>query len=271
MNKITIKKVDGKGEGLFTTERILTGTALYTTCAPTVVAISSSLLSQYCSYCYSEPAPKGYGVNRSGVGELKPCGGCRGPWYCSKACQSASWASQGHKKECKIFARLPGTLPEQVRAVFNFLIRHDNDLLPKGQWERILGAESQYDNIKRAGGDGWKNLGLMAMAAHQYSKTKVSLEDVLLLMCIMKTNGLTLTTTSGDTIGVYLDLVIIKMNHSCAFNAVVYRPAACSEAGWRTNDKNLPMLKLLPLRELAADEELTITYIVSPSKTSVHH
>ena len=143
-----------------------------------------------------------------------------------------------------------------------FLLQRDNEILEDGVWENVMSAMSHIDELKLAGGDTWVGLMLMAKATHEYSQTRVDLDTVLKLICILKVNGLQLSTTYGDTIGVFLDLTLIKINHNCDGNVMVHRPTYTNATGWpHRQSQDKAMLKLLPLRDIAEGEELTMSYV----------
>jgi len=265
MHKIKIGHSTLKAQGLFASQAISTEDTLYTADGLTIAAINTAELSNFCYCCYAGSRPstsQWYSIGQHRDAELKVCTGCHVAHFCSVRCQKQAWKKY-HKYECKVFKKLmPRVLPEQVRAVMTILLQRDNGLLDDGVWENVVSAISHVDNLKAAGGDAWISLMLMAKATHEYSQTNVDLDTVLKLICILKVNGLQLSTTYGDTIGVFLDLALIKINHNCDGNVMVHRPTYTNATGWphrQLQDKT--MLKLLPLRNIAEGEELTMSYV----------
>lgn len=265
MDHIKIIDAGSKGQGLFARRAITCRDTLYAANKPVIAAINTSQLHEFCYNCYAGSRPgteQWYSIGQYRDADLKVCTGCRTAYFCGKKCQTQAWKG-GHKHECKMFASLrPKILPEQVRAVVTFLLQHDYDLLSDGTWERILNLMSHIESLQQEGGDQWLNLMLMAKAAHEYSKTKTNLETVLKLFCILKVNGMTLTTTYGDPIGVFLEPVLVMLNHSCEGNVVVHRPTYTNGTGWlHRRNPGEAIIKLLPLRDIAEGEELTSSYV----------
>lgn len=264
MEHIRVGPVTSKGEGLLARHKILLKDTIYLTNDPAMSAISSENLTEFCYHCHagSKPESSWYSIGQYRDAHLQKCSACRVARFCGKKCQTAAW-KQYHKFECKKMASLsPRILHESVRAVQRFCLQRDNGLVNDELWQKVLSLTSHLDDVRQAGGDDWMNLMLYAKAAHEYSGTKVDLQIVLKLMCILKSNGLILQTTYGDPIGVFLDLVLIKINHSCDGNVFVHRPIYTNTTGWlQRGSSNEAMVKLLPLREIAEGEELTMPYI----------
>ncbi|CBQ68348.1 conserved hypothetical protein [Sporisorium reilianum SRZ2] len=61
---------------------------------PEVAVLSTALLDQRCSACYSPPI-----ISDSGAGKLQRCSACKLIRYCSAACQKRDWPA--HRDECK--------------------------------------------------------------------------------------------------------------------------------------------------------------------------
>lgn len=265
-NIIDIGNAESKGEGVFAKRVLSTRDIIHTIHNPALAAISTPELTEICYNCYagSEPAAENdYSIGQHRDARLQICTGCRVARFCGKSCQTKAWRSF-HKHECKMFVRLEskGTLPESARAVLRFVLQHDNDLLSDGIWTEVLSLESHLDELKN-NGDDWAALNLMTKACKEYSRTGVDFSTVLKLLCILKVNGMTLTTTYGDEIGVFLDPILSKMNHSCdGGNAFIHRPVYTNFTGWPSKTSSpRPMMKLLPLRKISKNEELSITYI----------
>ena len=265
MQDIKVGDAASKGRGLFAGKDVTPQHTLYTANELVIAAINTAELPNFCYRCYAGSRPsteQWYNIGQYRDAELKVCTGCQVARFCGERCQKQAW-KRYHKHECKIFAKLrPKVLPEQVRAVLAFLLQHDNALLADGHWSEVMNALSHADDLRAAGGDTWMSLMLIAKAAHEYSQTKVDLATVLKLVCILKVNGLQLSTTYGDPIGIFLDPTLVKINHSCNGNVMVHRPTYTNGTGWPnrlSNDK--AMLKLFPLRDIEQGEELTISYI----------
>lgn len=265
MQSIQVGDTSSKGRGLFASKAVTAGGTLYTAGELAIAAINTAELPHFCYRCCAGSQPsteQWYNIGQYRDAELKVCTGCQVARFCGERCQKQAWKKY-HKHECKIFAKLrPKVLPEQVRAVMTFLLQRENALLADGLWSKVMSATSHVNDLKAAGGNTWMSLMLMAKAAHEYSQTKVDIATVLELICILKVNGLQLSTTYGDPIGVFLDPTLIMINHNCNGNVMVHRPGYTNVIGWPhrvSQDKAL--LKLLPLRDIASGEELTISYV----------
>ncbi|ETS64179.1 hypothetical protein PaG_01416 [Moesziomyces aphidis] len=66
---------------------------------PEVAVLSTALLEQRCSACYSSPSPADASNATAGANKLQRCSGCKVLRYCSAACQRRDWPS--HRDECK--------------------------------------------------------------------------------------------------------------------------------------------------------------------------
>lgn len=266
MDDIQVRDAGQKGQGLFARRDLSTRDTIHAIREPSLIAISTAELASFCYNCYAGSKPvteNSYSIGQYRDAHLQICTGCQVARFCGKPCQTQAW-KKFHKYECKIFARLrsKGMLPESARALIRFILQHDNALLPDGAWADIMSLESHNEGLKKTDND-WMMLMLTAKACKEYSRTSVDLDIVLRLLCILKVNGMALTTTYGDEIGVFLDPVLARMNHSCdGGNVFIYRPVYTNHVEWpKKSVHGRSLMKLLPVRNIAEDEELTITYI----------
>lgn len=265
MDNIEVRDAGKSGQGLFAKRALSTRDTIYTLNESPLIAISTSELESFCYNCYagSNPVANSYSIGQYRDARLQICTGCRVAQFCGKPCQTQAW-KKFHKHECKIFAALrsKGILPESARAILRFILLHDKALLPEGTWSNMLNLESHMNDLKQTGND-WMSLMLTAKACKEYSGTSVDLDTVLKLLCILKVNGMSLTTTYGDEIGVFLDPILAKMNHSCdGGNVFIYRPVYTNYVQWPNGSAHgKPLMKLLPVKNIAEGEEFTITYI----------
>ena len=264
MEHVTIAPVISKGEGLLASHTISVKDTIYSTNDPVISAISAENLTDFCYHCHagSKSETSWYSIGQYRDARLQECSACRVVRFCGKQCQSLAW-KQYHKFECKKMAKFaPRILHESVRAVQRFCLQRDNGIIGDELWQKLLKLTSHMDDLRRKGGADWRDLMLYAKAAHEYSETKINLQVVLKLMCILKSNGLILQTTYGDPIGVFIDPILVKINHSCDGNVFVHRPIYTNTTGWlQSKTSNEGMIKLLPLREIREGEELTMPYV----------
>lgn len=261
---VNIREAPGKGEGVFAKRNLTPADRIYGVTNIPLSTISSSQLAKLCYHCIagsrtSEDAWSSFGQYRDA--DLKICSGCKVARFCGEQCQRQAWKKY-HKHECKIFAKLyPKILPESVRAIVRLALQHKHDLLPQGTWLATLRLVSHYKEFERAGGDDLVNLMLMAKAAAEYSKAADE-NTFLLLLCILKTNAITLQTAYNDPVGLLLDPFLATMNHSCDANVYVHRPTYTNNIGWLQRKQIAQVaLEIMPLRNIVEGEELTISYI----------
>ncbi|KAK5106165.1 hypothetical protein LTS08_000282 [Lithohypha guttulata] len=238
---VNIREVPGRGEGVFAKRNLTPADRIY--------AGSRT----------PEDAWSFFGQYRDA--DLKICSGCKVARFCGEQCQRQAWKKY-HKYECKIFVKLyPKILPESVRAIVRLALQHKHDLLPQGTWLATLRLVSHYKEFERAGGNDLMNLMLMAKAAAEYSKAADE-NTFLLLLCILKTNAITLQTAYNDPIGLLLDPFLATMNHSCDANVYLHRPTYTNNTGWLQRKQTAQVaLEIMPLRNIVEGEELTISYI----------
>lgn len=264
MENVKIQAAPGKGRGVFAKRKLSPKTKVYGSSELALSAISTSQLPHYCYHCYGSSLHEEnswYSIGQNRNADLKVCAGCKLAYFCGKECQTQSWKKY-HKFECKIYANLhPKILPENIRAVLRFALQHRNGKLSEGAYKAIISLASHVKELEQAGGDDWTNLRLMGKAAKEYSNAESDSLFVLLL-CILKTNAMTLQTTANDPIGVFLDPLLAMINHSCDGNIAVRRPVYTNNVGWlQRKQPGQVAIEIMPLREIQEDEELTITYI----------
>ncbi|KAI9760477.1 MAG: hypothetical protein M1835_000157 [Candelina submexicana] len=106
---------------------------------------------------------------------------------------------------------------------------------------------SHVEHFGRQGGDRWEGICMMSKGAEMYSGTTLGSFLVLELYCRVLINSMTLVTPVFDPVGISFDPLAASANHSCDPNAVVVFDG--------------PRLSFRTLREIAQDEEITISYI----------
>ena len=264
MDLVKIQQTRGKGNGVFAKRWLSPKDRIYGVTDFALSAISTHQLSDFCYHCYAGSRYEGdkwYSIGQYRNADLKICTGCKIARFCGKACQTQAWKKY-HKHECKIFSKLyPNVLPESVRAVVRFALQRTNGTLPAGAWESILSLQSHHKQLQTQGGNDWVDLNLMAKASAEYSRAADATE-FLLLLCILKINAITLQTTYNDPIGLVLDPFLATINHSCDPNIVLHRPTYTNAAGWlQRRQTGQVACHVLPLRQIAQDEELTVSYI----------
>lgn len=279
-NLIKVSKVHQKGYGVVATKDISAASQICSITRPLLVALDTPRLKDTCYACFQQAKDKhelAFKQNRTTDGEeksLKVCTGCRVVRFCDtvglclvschstdplKDCQSQAWKLY-HKHECPIFKALyPRVLPNNVRAVVRFLLQKKYHGLYPTMWEHVQDLEDHIDELRNAGGSRWENLIIMAQGAKEYSRTDQDFITILKLFCRLMVNGMTLTTTWGDPIGLFLHPMLSRINHGCNPNAFIHMRSIYT----RSNSWAPGTLKLVPLRKIKAGEQILIAYIDS--------
>lgn len=265
VNVLKVKNAPSKGEGVFADQLLSVKNPICTLRYPTMMAIDSTFLSTTCYYCLALtasplPIPK-YGCDTI---DLRTCNGCNFARFCNQDCQLRAWI-QFHKYECKIFKRTQhNLLPAIVRAIIRIVLLKDRDLMGKEEWSRITRLIS-HEHILTARGR--SNLTDMAEGIKHLAESKMSIQMIQKLIFIMRNNATELPTPIHGGIGVMLDPLMAKFNHSCEPNITIYRPQNTMTSGWIdsarfSEDERHTFAYVVPLRDIQEGEELLNCYVV---------
>ncbi|KAK5095003.1 hypothetical protein LTR70_009619 [Exophiala xenobiotica] len=231
---INFKDVDGQGQGLFATEDLSITDTVCSLGYPTMMAIGTEALPTTCYSCLTISSPA-QALPRRGIEPLalKVCTGCHVVRFCNKNCQARAWSAY-HKYECKIFRKCGWNFfpPHFVRAVMRIVLLHDKGVLPNEEWTQITSLTSHEDIIRKSSPS---NLTMMAEDVRFLAKSTMSLEMIEKLIFIMRTNQIELLTSIYGGIGIMVDPLLSKFNHSCAANVMVYRPHWTMSSGWMSS------------------------------------
>lgn len=237
-----------------------------------MMAIDSDALQRTCYKCLivtatELPLPE-YGLASM---ELKTCSGCRIARFCSKTCQVKAWHGY-HKYECPIFTKLRRNLPSAVfRTVLRTVLLKDRNMLPNDEWSRIISLTShQQEYAARVR----SNVTDMADGIKYLAKSSMNVETIQRLIFIMKFNATELPTPIYGSIGVMLDPLVAKINHSCEPNLSIHRPQKTMVSDWMNStqlseDERKTFIQLIPLRDIQEGEELLQSYIVPTMPVNV--
>ncbi|KAL9049757.1 MAG: hypothetical protein Q9162_007047 [Coniocarpon cinnabarinum] len=215
-----VQKSSVGGKGLFAIKDHKAGECILTIERPLVTALDNKRLKDTCANCYTWTADR---FMRQLVGDAEPaklqtCAGCKTLRYCSKQCQSQSWKRE-HKHVCKLLGRLneKGTLPNAARAVLRML-----HLAANGQSKiALMDMKSHLSTIMARGGERLEHVLVLSTGIHEYSGTPFGMEHVQNFFAVVLTNSLTIWTPTMDPLGIAIDPLAAKANHSCDPNAVV--------------------------------------------------
>lgn len=134
-----------------------------------------------------------------------------------------------------------GTLPNAARMVLQMI-----NTIKEGNADSLSGYQSHYDDILRAKGERLETLHILGTGMHEYTGKPVLIDKIFEIFGMVYTNALTLSTSSMDSIGICLDPLVAKINHSCEPNAFVVYDG--------------PRLSVRSLRPIKEDEEVFIAY-----------
>ena len=261
----TLKNVGAKGQGVFAERALSVSQPLCSLKCPIMVAIDSDFIKTTCYHCLviSEtqlPVPSHGHPSIA----LKTCNGCLFARFCSRDCQLQSWHAY-HKYECKLFKKLqPDPGPANFRAVMRAVLLRDRSLLPDDDWNRITQLTSNEHILATRGRS---NLTDMADGIKSLTGSNMSIGSIQKLIFIMKFNTIELPTSIRGGIGVMLDPLVAKFNHSCEPNVSIHRSQYSMLPGWVTSpqlsevERN-KFVNIIPLRDIQAGEELLNCYIV---------
>lgn len=265
VSKIDIRQTFSKGQGVFAKQLLSVNDPICSLSYPTMMAIDSDALQRTCYRCLvltarELPLP-GYGHVSM---ELKTCSGCRTALFCSKTCQVKSWHAH-HKYECTIFKKLQHNLPSAIfRAVLRIVLLKDRDMLPNDEWSRIISLTShQQEFAARVR----SNVTDMADGIKFLAKSSMKVETIQRLIFVMKFNATELPTPIYGSIGVMLDPLVAKINHSCEPNVSIHSPQQTMISDWMNSnqlseDERKTFIQLTPLRDIQEGEELLQPYVV---------
>ena len=260
---IQLRDTGGQGQGLFAERFISDRHPICSLGYPTMMAIDSDSIRTTCYHCLvitANPLP----LPTRGVTNiaLKICNGCQLARFCSRECQVSSWQSY-HKYECKIMKKMQANLqPAVSRAVMRAVLLKDRNRMSNEEWDRIVGLTSHAHIIAARGRTPLTD---MAEGIKHLTQSGMDVGTIQRLIFVMKFNAIQLPTPIHGAIGVMLDPLVSKINHSCAPNVSVHRAQNTMVSGW-LNDANLSeerqtFAHVIPLRKIEKGEELLTCYV----------
>jgi hypothetical protein len=262
---LQLKQTTSRGQGVFAEQFLSVKDPICALAYPTVMAIDSEFLSTTCYYCLAltaTPLPlPNYGCASI---SLKICNGCSFARFCDRSCQVQAW-NQFHKHECKIFRKLQrNQLAAILRAVLRVVLLKDRDAIQIEEWDRIFRLKS-HEHILTARGR--SNITDMAEAIKHFAQSSMNVEMIQRLIFIMMANATELPTPIHGGIGVMLDPLFAKFNHSCEPNIAIHRPQHTTKSGWMSStllseDERKTFARIIPLRDIQKGEELLSCYVV---------
>lgn len=264
-SRLEIRQTATEGEGIFAKSTLPTSEPICSLVYPTMMAIDAEFLQTTCYHCLivtASPLPITSHGHTSA--DLKTCNGCLRARFCGRGCQLKSWHAY-HKYECKVFKKIKDNFPPAMsRAVLRVVLLKGRNLLSDEYWNQVIALDSHEQILA---GRGRSNLTDMAEGIKHLAESPLSTTMIQRLIFIMKANATELPTPAYGGIGVMLDPIIGKINHSCSPNLAVHRPQHTMSAGWNHSetlpkDQQQVFAQLIPLREIKEGEELQNCYIV---------
>ncbi|KIK95837.1 hypothetical protein PAXRUDRAFT_826610 [Paxillus rubicundulus Ve08.2h10] len=255
---LEIRRSEHSGRGLWTRECLKAGTVILSV-EPHSFALSNQHLDSHCSSC----------AKATSTSPLMRCSGCATVWYCNNSCQKTDWNL--HKRECSALQTWAKAAPSDALAVPSDAVRCLGRILrqikSKGldsDWSKEIQAmQSHRVSLQQPASveahthlahSVVRYLGLEAPSELAEFGVR-SAGDLVDLISRFSTNTFALTVPSLTPIGVSVSPLVALINHSCLPNAVVLFPRS-----GKYNAKE-PIMNVVALREIAAEEEVLTAYI----------
>ena len=233
------------GNGLFAYKDFSEGETFFSVERPMVTALDNRRIKDTCANCFEWTADIFFRhvIDEFQPPSLKTCTGCKTLRYCSKRCQSQAWKRE-HKHVCKLLNKVQtkGTLPNAARAVLDML-----GIATRPNGRHLREMKSHLNTITAKGGERAETLLVLSTGIHEYSGTPLGIEHVQNMFALVLTNSLTIYTSTFDPLGICVDPIAAKANHSCDPNCVIV---------WEG-----PSLRFRTMRPIKEGEEIFISYI----------
>ncbi|KIJ09962.1 hypothetical protein PAXINDRAFT_138618 [Paxillus involutus ATCC 200175] len=197
------------------------------------------------------------------------CSGCTTVWYCNNSCQKTDWNL--HKRECSALQKWAKAAPSDALAVPSDAVRCLGRILRQiksrgldSDWSKEIQAmQSHRVSLQQpASVEAHTHLAhsvvryLGLEAPYELEEFGVrSAGDLVDLISRFSTNTFALTSPSLTPIGVSVSPLVALINHSCIPNAVVVFPRSGK------NHVKEPIMNVVSLRDIAAEEEVLTAYI----------
>ncbi|PNP59517.1 hypothetical protein THARTR1_01007 [Trichoderma harzianum] len=204
---LEIRPHPSKGRGLYASKSFPPG-AVISPFTPLLLLPTVSHLSSVCSFCLRPGNPRA-------------CSRCHAASYCDATCQAAAWKAV-HSRECKALRQgikdegRRRQLPTPTRALIQALLC--------GEMGDGLKDLEGHVLEKKAEGDEWRDVEMMAMAACAFSGKGTAEELVrraVEMLCKIQNNSFQRFDTDLGVVGLFLEPTLAMANHSCIPNAAV--------------------------------------------------
>ncbi|EGR47743.1 uncharacterized protein TRIREDRAFT_63364 [Trichoderma reesei QM6a] len=204
---VEIRPHPSKGRALHATKSFPPGAVIFSF-TPLLLLPTVACLTSVCSHCLRP-------------GEPRLCSRCHAAAYCDATCQAAAWKAV-HSRECKALTKTirdeerRRMLPTPTRALIQALL-----------WGKIRDGLADLEGHvleKRAEGDEWRDIEMMAVAGCAFSGLGRGDQDVRMaaeMLCKIQNNSFQRFDSELGVAGLYLEPTLAMANHSCIPNASV--------------------------------------------------
>ncbi|KAL7807844.1 SET domain-containing protein [Trichoderma gracile] len=204
---VEVRSHPSKGRALHATQSFPAG-AVILPFTPLLLLPTVSSLTSICSHCLRP-------------GDPRLCSRCHAAAYCDATCQAAAWKAV-HSRECKALTKTirdeerRRMLPTPTRALIQALL-----------WGKIWDGLADLEGHvleKRAEGDEWRDIEMMAVAGCAYSGLGRGDQDVRRaaeMLCKIQNNSFQRFDPDLGVVGLFLEPTLAMANHSCIPNAAV--------------------------------------------------
>ncbi|KAJ6529128.1 hypothetical protein DFH09DRAFT_1327370 [Mycena vulgaris] len=249
---LEIRTSPTSGRGLWTKQACNPGQVILAV-KPHAAALSNERLDSYCSQCF------GLGTS------LKRCTKCQAVYYCDSTCQNTDWPL--HKHECAALQRISASgdtsIPSDAIRCLGRIMWKRQKLGPTSTWTREIDLlQSHNQDLQPSAYELHTHLAIslvrylgLSSPSEIASFGMTSGADLANLVSRFVTNTFTITDPSLTPLGASVSPPVALINHSCDPNAVVVFPRA------RSNPSQEPLMQVIALRAIAADEEILTAYV----------
>ncbi|KAK6971887.1 histone-lysine N-methyltransferase ASHR1 [Favolaschia claudopus] len=241
------------GRGLWITKPCLPGQVLFAV-KPHVAALSNERLALHCSQCF------GGGGNAG----LKRCTQCQLIYYCDSTCQNLDWTF--HKNECIALQRVTASgetaIPSDAIRCLGRIMWKRQKQGPASPWTQEIDLlQSHKQEVQPSAYELHTHIAISLVRYLGLSSPSeiaafgiASGADLADFVSRFVTNTFTITDPSLAPLGASVSPPVALINHSCDPNAVVVFPRS------RPNNQE-PLMQVVALREISANEEILTAYI----------
>ncbi|KAI9889140.1 MAG: hypothetical protein M1814_005731 [Vezdaea aestivalis] len=260
------------GLGLFADKSFQRGDVILTRSKAFAIAPGQANSQDVCAWCFQYhpkdlvPDSVAAALRDYAKPNLMLCSKCKAVSYCSKQCQISGWKEGLHRIECPVFERMSNGAPKHINpgqripAAFRIVLQilaqqraNGSEWQPYQEFVALKTHKNDYLNSGEKGSKRINDIKFLSQGLYNFSSRSFDLhlvEDTCYRALI---NSHTLTYTTLDPIGAYLDPLVSRVNHSCLPNAWI-------------NFEGRKM-SLRTLTNINEGDEITISYVDSRRST----